>query len=172
MSQKICRGMRVFHELLEINHVAIVSIDFRQGVNNECIGTARVYDSEKWVDIHSIKGYISEITDKHFMRNKLLIYIVNQLSFIAMENNGVSFTSVYNADSFRMQQLVSQGVLVSNNKNTEYTVSTTNDDIDIPMINYLFDLLGYRIRYQSNCFYIGRAGHPYTEEFEKLACGR
>ena len=60
-------------------------------------------------------------------------------------------------------------VLVANNKNTEYTVSTTNDCIDIPMINYLFYLLGYRIRYQSNCFYIG-VGHTYTEEFEKLVC--
>ena len=81
--------------------------------------------------------------------------MINQLNAIAMEKNDISFTSVYNENPAYIQQLVSQGVLESSNKNTEYTVSIASG-IGFPMITYLFQLLGYNIRPQLGCYYFGR----------------
>ena len=45
--------MRDFHKTFNSYNVAIVSIDFQQGLNNECIGTARVYDDKRGLGIGS-----------------------------------------------------------------------------------------------------------------------
>ena len=150
MEQKVSNGMRTFYETINSLFSVSVNIDWQQAANNRYIGTARVYGGEKWVDICSLYG-----GNKDIMEIQFLIYIVNQLNAIAMEKNDISFTSVYNENPSYIQRLVSEGVLVSSNKNAEYTASNPNY-IGYPMINYLFTLLGYKIRTQLGCYYFGR----------------
>ena len=156
-SQKVSKGIRCFYEAINNLHYATVYIDyqFRGSPKYKYIGRAKVFDGKKfdgknWVDLCSVQG-----NDKAIMNNEVMIYIINQLNAIAKENEGISFTSVYNKNPQIIQRLVAEGVLIPN-KDTGYSVSTTNEDIVFDRINLLLSLLGYTVRFQLGCFVFGR----------------